>query len=105
MSATTLPLEQAMPGMVLASDVLDAHGAILLTAGSELGESQLASLRRRGVPQVTIAGGQALSEEEMAARAVAVRTRLDHLFRGDGRGEPDHLLYQTLLEFRLEQLG
>ena len=90
--------------MVLATDLCDASGATLLTAGSKLSETLLASLSRRGVRQVAIQGLEALSEEEREALAAAVRTRLDHLFRGADASAADRVLYRAILEFRLEQL-
>jgi len=91
--------------MVLAADLCDANGATLLTAGSELSLTMLASLRRRGVHQVLISESIILTEEEREARVAAVRARLDHSFRGADANAADRNLHQAILEFRLEQLG
>lgn len=94
-----------MPGMVLGADIQDAHGATLLAAGTVLGEMHITSLRRRGVEQVPIEVLETLSEVEREARREAVRDRLGHLFRHAGDGEADRVLYQAILEYRLEQVG
>lgn len=99
-----LSLDQALPGMRLATDVRDAHGAILLAAGSELSESLLASLRRRGIEQVNVAEEESLTAEELEARREVIRIRLAHLFRRAGEAEADCLLFEAMLDYRLEQL-
>ncbi|MBC7858910.1 MAG: hypothetical protein H7Z39_09055, partial [Burkholderiaceae bacterium] len=47
--ATRIDIEQAEAGMVLARDLKDAAGSVLLLAGASLSAGNLASLRRRGV--------------------------------------------------------
>lgn len=96
-----LPLDQGMPGMCLAEDLRDGHGNVLLKAGTQLGAAHLASLAQRGVRSIAIV--EPVSAAELEAAREAARARLAHLFR-QRRGEPDQLLYQTLLEYRLEQL-
>lgn len=62
-------LEQVKPGMVLADAALDAHGHVLLPAGTVLTPSHLAALAERGVVRLAVvpdAYGQA---------------RIDRLFR------------------------
>lgn len=98
----TLALDQVTPGMVLGADIHDDHGATLLAAGTELNESHLASLRRRDVRQAVIEAREVLSEAEREARREEVRARLHYLFRHAGEGEADRVLYQTILEYRLE---
>jgi len=104
-SIHTLPLEQVMPGMVLGADIQDAHGGTLLAAGTELSDMHIASLRRRDVQQAVIEMREILSEADREARREAVRDRLGHLFRQAGEGEADRVLYQAILEYRLEQVG
>lgn len=100
----TLALDRVAPGMVLGADIRDAHGATLLAAGTELNETHLASLRRRDVRQAVIEEREILSEAEREARREEIRARLRHLFRRAGEGEADRMLYQTLLEYRLEKV-
>ena len=49
-----IPLEEAQPGMLLGDDLRDAAGQVLLPRGSELAESSLRSLARRGIETLTI---------------------------------------------------
>ncbi|MEW5770238.1 MAG: hypothetical protein AB1831_07710 [Pseudomonadota bacterium] len=104
MSRTILPIDQVEPGMVLASDLHDARGAVMLAAGTHLGESHLAALRRRGVRQAEIEVHETLSAAEREARRRDTLARLSHLFRGMGDGGEINDLYQSILEYRLEQL-
>uniref|UniRef100_I2PXY4 Putative signal transduction protein n=1 Tax=Desulfovibrio sp. U5L TaxID=596152 RepID=I2PXY4_9BACT len=61
-----LPLDALEPGMTLASDLLGPDGQMLLPKGMVLGESHIASLRRRGVDGADVAGP---GDEEAAADA------------------------------------
>ena len=100
-----LSLDRALPGMRLAIDIRDGHGAILLVAGGELTESLLAALRRRGISQVSVVEEEVLAIEEQEARREAIRVRLSHLFRHAGEAEADRFLFEAMLDYRLEQLS
>jgi hypothetical protein len=100
----SLPLEQVAPGMYLGGDVCDSHGAVLLVAGTQLDESHIASLGRRGVQAVIIAQTETLSQAELAARRDAARVRLAHLFRHRPATETDRWLHQALLEYHMGKL-
>lgn len=100
--ARALSLDQAQPGMSLASDLKDHQGNILLKAGTQLSAGHLASLAQRGVRAVTIV--EPVSDAELETARRDAQLRLQHLFRQRRPGEPDEQLYQTLLEYRMEQL-
>jgi hypothetical protein len=61
-------LEDVQVGMVLASDVKDRNGRILLGAGTMLTEKHLKIFKMWGVADADIRG---VGKEEVAARAVA----------------------------------
>lgn len=46
---------------------------------------------------------EAAAEEASETRREAIRARLRHLFRRAGDGEANRLLYEVVLEYRLEQ--
>lgn len=105
MSHRSLPLGQAAAGMRLAMDLRDGSGATLLAAGSELSGALLNALGRRGIERVVVIDESAMAGEDREARSEAIRTRLAHLFRRAGGSEADRLLFEALLDYRLEQLG
>jgi hypothetical protein len=86
-SATRIDIEQAEAGMVLARDLKDATGAVLLLAGASLSEGNLASLRRRGVAACVVLldsaddGGREADAAAAAAERARRLQRLAHLFR------------------------
>ncbi|MBI4229653.1 MAG: hypothetical protein HY608_02335 [Planctomycetes bacterium] len=51
-----VPLDSVVEGAVLAEPVLDPMGRLLVPAGEVLTSAVLASLRRRGIPDVALAG-------------------------------------------------
>ena len=51
-----VPVEQAEPGMVLASDVVTGRGHVLIITGSELTERHLHGLKTWGITHVEIQG-------------------------------------------------
>ncbi len=92
-------LDQACAGMMIAVDVTDAQGRVLLPRGAVLRATRLASLRRNNITLLTIvpqaqAGGA-------DSRIAVLRERVEWLFRKRG----DNLLMQQLervvLEYRL----
>lgn len=78
-----LSLDQARVGMVLAADVKDRRGRLLVPAGRELSERHLEALRMWGVPAVEIDGDDGEGDDvapidpEIEARA---RADVDDLF-------------------------
>lgn len=105
MNPTPLSLQRATPGMRLGADVRDAHGAVLLAAGTELTESLLAALRRRGITEIGVLEVEQLSESQREARREAVAARLAHLFRRGGESEADRQLFDSVRDYRMESLG
>ncbi|MES2115684.1 MAG: hypothetical protein V4578_11065 [Pseudomonadota bacterium] len=106
-----IALAQAAPGMVLAADLLDGHGAVLLPRGAALTDASLASLRRRGVAHCTVepaapADAAVDAEADAAARAERARqreqqlARLQHLFRHCAGHEANATLLQLLTDYR-----
>lgn len=61
-------VENLTPGMVLANDVRDRAGRILLAAGKEVTEKSLRVFKMWGVTEADIQG---VEQEEVAARAAA----------------------------------
>jgi hypothetical protein len=96
-------IDDASAGMVLADAVYDSQGNVLLAKGTELSESTLAALRRRGVGGVRV-GDDSLAPEQLAAERERVEARLAHLFRAaDGSGA-GAILREQLAAYRMEQL-
>ncbi|MDH5588440.1 MAG: hypothetical protein OEZ65_12545 [Gemmatimonadota bacterium] len=50
---------EAQPGMVLAADVTDRHGRLLIPSGNPLEERHLSSLRSWGVQEIEVEDGTA----------------------------------------------
>lgn len=100
-SVRLVPLEQVEAGMRLAGDLCDDNGSPLLSAGTELKDSLLASLARRGVKQVQVEVEEQLSDEERNARREAIARRLDVLFRHSGGSPLMDKLREALLRYRL----
>jgi hypothetical protein len=96
-------IDDAGAGMVLASEVRDGQGNVLLAEGATLTDALLSALRRRGVESVRIEG-DAISEEQLEAERERVAARLAHLFRKPHGGAADALLRQQVTAWRMEQL-
>ena len=76
------PLGEALAGMVLAADLLDDSGGMLLPAGATLSESSLNSLRRRGVEMVSVVSeAKPVDSAVLQALREQRRQRLQVLFR------------------------
>jgi hypothetical protein len=102
-----IAIDQAGAGMVLADDLLDSQGAVLLPQGVTLTDATLAGLRRRGVGHCTIVGaapGHDDGADGGAAARAALRerqlARLGHLFRHTADQEANATLLQLLTDYR-----
>ena len=96
-----IALEDAAPGMILADALQDETGQMLLPKGSELTESVLRSLGRRGIETLSILIPEAVDESALIARREAARQRLQHLFRQAVDPTSQGLL-RVMLEYREE---
>lgn len=95
-----LDLDDVEAGMTLYETLLDGHGGVLLPAGTELSESNLNSLRRRGVDEVLIRN-DAVSEADLAEARAQLEERLARLFRQCGTEGANGLLLQSVIRYRL----
>jgi hypothetical protein len=96
-------LEDAAAGMVLAAEVCDRQGNVLLAQGAALSDATLQALARRGIESVRIED-DALSPEQLAVLRERVQHRLAHLFRNPHAGAADVLLREQLAGYRMELL-
>lgn len=93
-------MDDAEPGMVLAEAVLDSQHTVLLPETTELTDSILRSLQRRGIDHLYIVDDD-VSTEELEAERRRVQARLDRLFRlSRGKGASD-ALFQRIIDYRL----
>ncbi|NHZ99340.1 hypothetical protein [Massilia sp. CCM 8734] len=104
----TIGIDDAIEGMVLACDLRDAGGAVLLPAGATLGAAALASLRRRGIEQLQVVGSMNAADAALDAAALQAErerqcARLEHLFRrclNGASGGASAMLLERLLAYR-----
>ncbi len=100
-SGQSIDLGAARAGMVLACDLSDGHGTVLLPGGASLTEATLASLRRRGIETVNVLGQAAAPDEAaLAAERERARLRLARLFRQSATEQASATLLQLLLAYR-----
>ncbi len=59
----TISLQNLKPGMVLAADIVENHGQVLLTAGSTINEKHIHIFKTWGIPEADI---ENVDEEEIA---------------------------------------
>lgn len=98
------PLEDALAGMILAADLLDDSGGMLLPAGATLSESSLKSLRRRGVEMVSVvAGAEPVDSAALQALREQRLERLKVLFRRSASVGATPALLAILDAYRSEQ--
>lgn len=104
-SSGMTPLDHVAAGAVLGSDLCDDRGMVLLSAGTQLTDSLISSLRRRNVTDVPLAtSAHSLSEDEWKEVAADLRRRVGHLFRFAGQGEAVDRLRELVFGYRLSKL-
>jgi hypothetical protein len=99
-----IALEQAGVGAVLAADVLDGQGSVLVAKGTELTGPVLRALERRGIDRLRVRD-ENVPPELLAAERERASLRLARLFRHPGPGQADALLREVLTRYRLEDLA
>ncbi len=98
--------ENLVPGMVLAADVRDRNGRLLLKAGVELTDKHLHILRTWGTVEADIIGADENPENTPRASAIAPELRaaiekeITPLFRHADLGQP---AMKELLRIRIER--
>ncbi|MEJ7807041.1 MAG: hypothetical protein WKG03_14100 [Telluria sp.] len=100
---TTIDIDAASEGMILAHNLLDSGGAVLLPEGASLSASSLASLRRRGIEQLQVRVEAGPSAADLAvAQAERERRcqRLQHLFRSSAAVGASARLLEHLTAYR-----
>jgi len=118
-----IPLDQAMPDMVLAEEVRTSGGSVLLPRATRLTEEHLARLRQREVREIRIvtevttltastttaaaaaANTAPASATDQQALREATQLQVQRLFRRAGTDPTMQALCRTVLEYRLEQVG
>lgn len=87
-------VDEAQPGMTLADDLFDDEGQMLLPRGTVLTDTLLASIRKRDIEMIVIAGTTKTPQEELVEHE-QMRLRVLHLFR---KLRPEKLADQALFE-------
>lgn len=90
-------------GAVLAADVVDGDGRVLMSAGAALSDAALASLRRREIASLSIEVVEELDAAAREARRVRIENQLARLFRHAGEDTETRALLQTVLAYRLKE--
>ena len=84
-----IDVSQAEAGMVLAADILDKRGRILIPKGAELKEKHLGSLPAWGVTRIDVEGGELDAPTEIEPWALeAAQKEVEPLFSLTNRGHP-----------------
>ncbi len=99
-SARETALDSVLPGSVLAAELRDVQGAVLLPKGASVTEATLLSLRRRGIETLVVLVEQADDPEREAASRQEIEQQLRHLFRLAGDEAPARQLLQMIREYR-----
>ena len=98
----TVAIDDALEGMVLAHNLLDAGGAVLLPAGATLSTASLNSLRRRGIEQLQVVReAEAPDAAAIAAERERQCLRLERLFRKSAAVGASGKLLERLRNYRM----
>ncbi|MBI3229702.1 MAG: hypothetical protein HYZ45_05850 [Burkholderiales bacterium] len=99
MSHKQLPIDQVMPGMVLADQICNAVGTVLLVPGTVMSEAILTSLHRHQIESLPILFE--ITEGEDPTQNVQEQcARIEHLFRKHAADDASPMLKSLLLHYR-----
>jgi len=91
----TLPIDQLQPGMVLADDLLADDGRVLLAQGTELKESHISGLGRRGVVEARVEAEEPERPPTQEELALLERSQ-EYVHPSFEYVDPDHPAMQEL---------
>ena len=95
-----IALDDASAGMVLAADLVDGGGAILVPRGATLTDSLLGALRRRGVERCAIVVDEEVDTAGLERERQRSLQRLERLFRHTAGMPGSALLLARLRDYR-----
>ncbi len=94
-----LPLSKVVAGTVLAEDLLDKVGHVLLPAGVTLTDRMLLSIAQHDIHQLSVEDVD-ISEQEEQENLQASLLRIEKLFRHTGDSAPANILKSYILHYR-----
>ena len=98
-------ISEVMSGAVLAENVCDAKGHILIPEGASVTESTLSRLAAHGIRSLVIREqADAPSPEAIEAQRKQIEQRISFIFRSVGNNPPARELERELLKYRLKQV-
>jgi hypothetical protein len=105
-----LNINDLKPGMVLADDVTNKHGNVLLGKGNQLSEKHIGVLKAWGVTEVNVEGAdrEQVDREEaegLSSEAVAsVEEKLKELFPDLGDNHLMQEIYRVVKKFKMKDM-
>lgn len=94
-----LPLSKVAAGTLLAEDLLDKVGHVLLPAGTTLTDRMLQAIANHGIHQLSVKD-TAMSPQEEKDEIQGKLQRVEKIFRHEGENEPANLLKSYVLHYR-----
>lgn len=97
-----LPLSKIEAGMILADDLLDKQGHMLLPAQTPLSSAMINSISQHGIHQLSIQIEKP-SEEQLQQESAVKLARLEQIFRLSLSESGNQQLHELLLAYRQDQ--
>ncbi|PXX35226.1 hypothetical protein [Undibacterium pigrum] len=94
-----LPLSKVTPGTVLADDLLDKVGHVLLPAGTTLTERMLQAIAHHDIHQLPVESDMSDAEDDTENLATRLE-RIEKIFRDIGDSEPACMLKSYVINYR-----
>jgi hypothetical protein len=98
-----LPIQTIKVGMILADELLDKVGHVLLPAGAVLTETMLANMAHHNIHFLSILSNNEENEAEIELENILLQKKLErveHLFRHNKNHSPTNLLYDYIKKYR-----
>lgn len=96
-----LPITKIQPGMILANDLLDKQGQILLPVGVTITKQMLASLLLHDIHQLSVMKAEIDSTPFSETQSEDIQQRLDIIFRHGPFEDTRNSLARLITKYRL----
>jgi len=90
--------------MILAEEICNKQGNVLLPKGSELTIPLILSLKKHGINHAVISVEDSRTDEETAAELANMKIWLALLFRNSGESPELALLHELIVKYRSDKL-
>ena len=105
MKQVVIDIAECEQDSVLAEDIVNKNGMVMLKAGSVLTDDKISALLKNGINSISVLSENKLTPEQMAERRKKVEKNVKKLFRKCDKSKHMSQLEGILIDYYIERGG